>query len=44
MTLDKNEQEVVSVSGGYLVQDKDNVAIKREDITVVTNETPTEAQ
>lgn len=44
MTLDKNEQEVVSVSGGYLVQDKDNVAIKREDIAVVTNETPTEAQ
>ena len=32
------------MSGGYLVQDKDNVVSKREDMTVVTDVEPTEAQ
>lgn len=44
MTIDNSEQEVVSVSGGYLVQDKDNVALKREEMNVVTDVEPTEAQ
>ncbi|MEP9851599.1 bifunctional phosphoribosylaminoimidazolecarboxamide formyltransferase/IMP cyclohydrolase [Staphylococcus aureus] len=44
MTIDNSEQEVVSVSGGYLVQDKDNVESKREDMKVVTEVEPTEAQ
>lgn len=44
MTIDNSEQEIVSVSGGYLVQDKDNVVSKREDMTVVTDVEPTEAQ
>ncbi|MEB8209776.1 bifunctional phosphoribosylaminoimidazolecarboxamide formyltransferase/IMP cyclohydrolase PurH [Staphylococcus succinus] len=44
MTIDNSEQEVVSVSGGYLVQDKDNVVLKREDMNIVTEVEPTEAQ
>ncbi|WP_192945585.1 bifunctional phosphoribosylaminoimidazolecarboxamide formyltransferase/IMP cyclohydrolase [Staphylococcus cohnii] len=44
MTIDNNEQEIVSVSGGYLIQDKDNVLIKSDDLTVVTESVPTEAQ
>lgn len=44
MTIDISEQELVSVSGGYLVQDKDNVKLNREDMTVVTEVEPTEAQ
>lgn len=44
MSLDKNEKEFVSVSGGYLVQDKDLLNVKREDMRVVTNVEPTEAQ
>lgn len=44
MTIDNSEQELVSVSGGYLVQDKDNVKLNREDMTVVTEVEPTEAQ
>lgn len=44
MTIDNNEEEIVSVSGGYLVQDKDNVVVHRNDLTVVTEATPTEAQ
>ena len=44
MTIDNNEQEIVSVSGGYLIQDKDNVLIKRDDLKVVTENAPTETQ
>lgn len=44
MTIDNSEQEVVSVSGGYLVQDKDNVVLKREDMNIVTEVEATEAQ
>ncbi|WP_432724324.1 bifunctional phosphoribosylaminoimidazolecarboxamide formyltransferase/IMP cyclohydrolase [Staphylococcus equorum] len=44
MTIDNSEQEVVSVSGGYLVQDKDNVKLTRDDMEVVTEVEPTEAQ
>lgn len=44
MTIDNSEQEVVSVSGGYLVQDKDNVKLTRDDMKVVTEVEPTEAQ
>ena len=44
MTIDNSEQELVSVSGGYLVQDKDNVKLNREDMTVVTEVEPTKAQ
>ena len=29
MTIDKREEEFVSVSGGYLVQDKDNDEITK---------------
>ena len=35
MTIDNAEQEFVSVSGGYLVQDKDNKDVTRNDMTVV---------
>ena len=34
MTIDNAEQEFVSVSGGYLVQDKDNKDVTRNDMTV----------
>ncbi|SCS50251.1 bifunctional phosphoribosylaminoimidazolecarboxamide formyltransferase/IMP cyclohydrolase [Staphylococcus caeli] len=44
MTIDNSEQEFVSVSGGYLVQDKDNVKLSREDMTVVTEVEPTDEQ
>lgn len=44
MTIDNSEQEVVSVSGGYLIQDKDNVKLTRDDMKVVTEVEPTEAQ
>ncbi|HCG75106.1 MULTISPECIES: bifunctional phosphoribosylaminoimidazolecarboxamide formyltransferase/IMP cyclohydrolase [Staphylococcus] len=44
MTIDNAEQEFVSVSGGYLVQDKDNKDVSREEMTVATNVQPTEAQ
>lgn len=40
----KDEQEVVSVSGGYLVQDKDLATISRDEMKVVTDVEPTEAQ
>ena len=36
MTIDNAEQEFVSVSGGYLVQDKDNKDVTRNDMTVAT--------
>ncbi|RXK18828.1 bifunctional phosphoribosylaminoimidazolecarboxamide formyltransferase/IMP cyclohydrolase [Macrococcus sp. DPC7161] len=44
MSLDEKEKEFVSVSGGYLVQDKDLLNVKRDDMRVVTNTEPTEAQ
>ena len=44
MTIDNAEQEFVSVSGGYLVQDKDNKDVTRNDMTVATDIQPTEAQ
>nr|WP_263313737.1 bifunctional phosphoribosylaminoimidazolecarboxamide formyltransferase/IMP cyclohydrolase [Mammaliicoccus sp. Marseille-Q6498] len=44
MTETKDEQEIVSVSGGYLVQDKDNATITRDDMKVVTDVEPTEQQ
>src|SRR5699024_4320005 len=44
MAETKDEQEFVSVSGGYLVQDKDNAIIKREDMKVVTDVEPSEEQ
>lgn len=44
MHIDNDEQELVSVSGGYLVQDKDNEKIQREDMSVVTEVAPTEEQ
>ena len=44
MTIDNAEQEFVSVSGGYLAQDKDNKDVTRNDMTIVTDTQPTEAQ
>lgn len=44
MAETKDEQEFVSVSGGYLVQDKDNAIIKRDDMKVVTDVEPSEEQ
>lgn len=44
MTIDNAEQEFVSVSGGYLVQDKDNKDVSREKMTVATHTQPTESQ
>lgn len=44
MTIEDKEKEFVSVSGGYLVQDKDLLNVKKEDMRVVTNTQPTEAQ
>ncbi|RIN76825.1 bifunctional phosphoribosylaminoimidazolecarboxamide formyltransferase/IMP cyclohydrolase PurH [Staphylococcus simulans] len=44
MAVDHDEQEFVSVSGGYLVQDKDTKTISRDDMKVVTKVEPTEEQ
>ncbi|MEK4756837.1 bifunctional phosphoribosylaminoimidazolecarboxamide formyltransferase/IMP cyclohydrolase [Macrococcus sp. FSL W8-0367] len=44
MDTDKDEEEFVSVSGGYLVQDKDLLNVTRNDMRVVTETEPTEAQ
>ncbi|PSC78223.1 bifunctional phosphoribosylaminoimidazolecarboxamide formyltransferase/inosine monophosphate cyclohydrolase [Mammaliicoccus sciuri] len=44
MTETQDEQEFVSVSGGYLVQDKDNATLTREEMKVVTDVEPTEPQ
>lgn len=44
MGTDKGEEEFVSVSGGYLVQDKDLLNVTRDDMRVVTETKPTEAQ
>lgn len=44
MTLDSNEEEFVSVSGGYLVQDKDNYIVPKEEMKIVTDVEPTDEQ
>lgn len=44
MDTDRGEEEFVSVSGGYLVQDKDLLNVTRDDMRVVTETKPTEAQ
>ncbi|WP_281197321.1 bifunctional phosphoribosylaminoimidazolecarboxamide formyltransferase/IMP cyclohydrolase [Staphylococcus felis] len=44
MTENLDEQEFVSVSGGYLVQDKDHFDVKKEDMKVVTDVKPTDKQ
>ena len=44
MTIDNREEEFVSVSGGYLVQDKDNFEVAKEDMKVVTDKAPTDDQ
>lgn len=44
MTVEENEKEFVSVSGGYLVQDKDLLNVTRDNMRVVTKNQPTEAQ
>ncbi|QTK07534.1 bifunctional phosphoribosylaminoimidazolecarboxamide formyltransferase/IMP cyclohydrolase [Staphylococcus haemolyticus] len=44
MTIDNREEEFVSVSGGYLVQDKDNFEVAKEDMKVVTEKAPTDNQ
>ena len=44
MTIDNREEEFVSVSGGYLVQDKDNYKVSKEEMKVVTDVEPTDAQ
>lgn len=44
MTVDKREEEFVSVSGGYLVQDKDNYEVAKEEMKVVTEVEPTDNQ
>ena len=44
MTIDSNEEEFVSVSGGYLVQDKDNYVVPKEEMKVVTEVAPTDEQ
>lgn len=44
MTIDNREEEFVSVSGGYLVQDKDNYEVSKDEMKVVTEVEPTDAQ
>lgn len=44
MTIDNREEEFVSVSGGYLVQDKDNYEVSKEEMKIVTDVEPTDAQ
>lgn len=44
MTSVEDEQEFVSVSGGYLVQDKDTQVLSRSEMNVVTETEPTEQQ
>lgn len=44
MTIDNREEEFVSISGGYLVQDKDNYEVSKEEMKVVTDVEPTDAQ
>lgn len=44
MSRDEDEQEFVSVSGGYLVQDKDTFDVPKSEMKVVTEVAPTDAQ
>ncbi|AVQ32706.1 bifunctional phosphoribosylaminoimidazolecarboxamide formyltransferase/IMP cyclohydrolase PurH [Staphylococcus muscae] len=44
MTSDPSEQEFVSVSGGYLVQDKDTFDVPKSEMKVVTDVAPTDEQ
>ncbi|MCU5745622.1 bifunctional phosphoribosylaminoimidazolecarboxamide formyltransferase/IMP cyclohydrolase [Staphylococcus sp. SQ8-PEA] len=44
MTINEDEEEFVSVSGGYLVQEKDHSSIGRDEMKVVTEAQPSEAQ
>ncbi|ARJ51514.1 bifunctional phosphoribosylaminoimidazolecarboxamide formyltransferase/IMP cyclohydrolase [Staphylococcus lutrae] len=44
MTLEADKTEFVSVSGGYLVQDKDLFEVEPDEMTVVTEVAPTDAQ
>lgn len=44
MTSDASEQEFVSVSGGYLVQDKDTFDVTKSEMKVVTDVAPTDEQ
>ncbi|QLK85712.1 bifunctional phosphoribosylaminoimidazolecarboxamide formyltransferase/IMP cyclohydrolase [Staphylococcus sp. 17KM0847] len=44
MTDEQDEQEFVSVSGGYLVQDKDHFDVSQTEMKVVTDVAPTDAQ
>ncbi|UXR78945.1 bifunctional phosphoribosylaminoimidazolecarboxamide formyltransferase/IMP cyclohydrolase [Staphylococcus sp. IVB6227] len=44
MTSDASEQEFVSVSGGYLVQDKDTFDVPQSEMKVVTDVAPTDEQ
>ncbi|ULG72730.1 bifunctional phosphoribosylaminoimidazolecarboxamide formyltransferase/IMP cyclohydrolase [Macrococcus brunensis] len=44
MDAEAETEEFVSVSGGYLVQDKDTAVLTRDDMTVVTEAQPTEEQ
>jgi phosphoribosylaminoimidazolecarboxamide formyltransferase/IMP cyclohydrolase len=40
----RDEKRFISLSGGFLVQESDNIAIRREDFRVVTKLPPSEAQ
>ena len=42
--LNPGEKKIVSISGGFLVQDADTIAITRDDFQVVTTLQPTEEQ
>lgn len=44
LTKEDEEREIVTVSGGYLIQDKDNAVLTREDMTIVTKAQPTDEQ
>ncbi|KIX90030.1 phosphoribosylaminoimidazolecarboxamide formyltransferase [Staphylococcus microti] len=44
MSRDEDEQEFVSVSGGYLVQDKDTFDVPKSEMKVVTEVAPTDEQ
>src|SRR5699024_12629897 len=43
-TEQTSDEEIVSVSGGYLIQDRDNTPLNMEDVTVVTKKEPTEIE
>ncbi|HJB78558.1 MAG TPA: bifunctional phosphoribosylaminoimidazolecarboxamide formyltransferase/IMP cyclohydrolase [Candidatus Nosocomiicoccus stercorigallinarum] len=43
-TEQTGDEEIVSVSGGYLIQDRDNTPLNMDDVTVVTKKEPTESE